>query len=70
MKNKILQKEFIITYKSREHYEVLGWIKAPSLKKAKEKAKKELIEDATRYHVSEAQIGEYKGIETIVLNIK
>jgi len=70
MKNKTLQKEFIITYRSREHYEVLGWVKASSLKKAKEKAKKELIEDTTRYHVPEAQIGEYKGIETIVLNIK
>jgi len=70
MKNKILQKEFIITYRSQEHYEVLGWVKAPSLKKAKEKAKKELIEDANRYHISEAQIGEYKGKETVFLNIK
>jgi len=63
-------KEFIITYRSREHYEVLGWIKAPSLEKARKKAEKELFQDAVRYNVPEAQIGEYKGKGTVSLNIK
>jgi len=68
MKSKIFQKEFIVTYRTSEHYEVLGWTKASSLKKAKEKIKKELIKDANYYNISEAQIGEYKGIETIFFN--
>ncbi|XOB40307.1 MAG: hypothetical protein ACKKMR_03290 [Candidatus Nealsonbacteria bacterium] len=64
-----IKKEYIITYKSREHYEVLGWVIASSLKEAKSKARQKLLKEAKYYNVSEAEIGEWKDGDNIHFNI-
>jgi len=63
------KKEYIITYKSREHYEVLGWVIASSLEEAKSKARQELLKKAKHYNVSEAEIGEWKDGDNIHFDI-
>ncbi len=52
-------KDYIITYRSQEHYEVLGWVEADSLEDAKKKAKKTLSREAKYYSVPEAEIAEW-----------
>lgn len=52
-------KEYIVTYRSLEHYEVLGWIEAESLEEAKKKAKKTLSREAKHYSVADAEIAEW-----------
>ncbi|XOB40305.1 MAG: hypothetical protein ACKKMR_03280 [Candidatus Nealsonbacteria bacterium] len=59
-------KKYIITYKSREHYEVLGWVIASSLEEAKSKAQQELLKEAKHYNVSEAEIAEWKDGDELV----
>lgn len=54
------KKEYIIIYKSQEHYEVLGWVKAFSIEEAKRKAQKELLKEAKYYKVADAKIAEWK----------
>jgi hypothetical protein len=54
-------KEYIIIYRSEEHYEVLGWVKAVSVKDAVKKAGKELKKDILRYGVADASIAEWRG---------
>ena len=69
MKKKEKEKEYIITYRSREHFEVLGWVMAPSITEAKKKAQQELLKKAKYYNVPEAEIGEWKDGEKIRFNI-
>jgi hypothetical protein len=52
-------KEYIIIYRSLEHFEVLDWVEAESMEEAKKKAKKELIREANHYSVAEADIAEW-----------
>lgn len=63
------QKEYVIIYKSLEHFEVLGFVKANSLAEAKAKVKKELLEEAKHYNVTEAEIAELKDLEQITFDI-
>ena len=69
MANKKIQKDFIVTYRSREHYEVLGWVRAFSIEEAKKKVQKELLAEVKFYNVKEARIGEWKGEGSIFFNI-
>jgi len=57
--NNISEKEYILTYKSQEHFEVLGWVRAKSLEKAKKTAQIQLLIEAKRYNVKEAEIAEW-----------
>ncbi len=52
-------KEYIVTYRSLEHYEVLGWVEAESLEEARKKAKKSLAKEAKHYSVADAEIAEW-----------
>ncbi len=54
-------KDFIITYRGKDSYVVLGWIRANSLESAKKKIKEELKDKAKERFVSGAQVGEWKG---------
>lgn len=56
------QKEYIITYKSMEHFEVLGWVRASSMEEAIKKAKKELVGEIKKYSVTDGEISEWDGI--------
>lgn len=53
------EKEYILTYKSEEHFEVLGWVKAKSLEEAKKLAQTQLLREAKHYDVKEAEIAEW-----------
>ncbi len=64
------EKEYIITYRSEEHFEVLGWVKSVSITEAKKKAEKDLIKEAQHYDVAEAEIAEWENGETLNFNIK
>jgi len=63
------KKEYIVIYKSLEHFEVLGFVKADSLKEARELAQKELIAEAKNYQVAEAEIAELKDLNQIFFNL-
>ncbi len=63
------KKEYIITYKSQEHCEVLGWVNAFSIEEAKKKAKKELLKEAKYYEVIDARIAEWKNSNDIHFDI-
>lgn len=60
-------KSYIITYRSSEHYEVLGWVSASSREEAIKKAKVDLKEEIMRYGVEDAVIAEWKGLINISL---
>jgi hypothetical protein len=55
-------KEYIITYRSNEHYEVLGWVRAPSADKALKKARVEFKDDIEKYGIINATIAEWRGV--------
>ncbi|HOB90221.1 MAG TPA: hypothetical protein PLN18_01730 [Candidatus Colwellbacteria bacterium] len=59
------EKTYIVTYRSEEHFEVVGWVWASNLLEAKRKAKAELAEQARRYDVTLAEIAEYKDASEI-----
>lgn len=63
------KKEYIITYRSQEHYEVLGWVRASSIEEAKKKAQGRLLKEAGYYKVSEAKIAEWKEGDNIYFDI-
>lgn len=67
--NNILEREYIITYKSEEHFEVLGWVRAKSLEEAKEVAQIQLLAEAKRYNVAEAEITEWGDNSIVSFNI-
>ena len=57
--NNIPEKEYILTYKSEEHFEILGWVRAKSLEEAKKIAQIQLLTEAKRYNVTEAEMAEW-----------
>jgi len=61
-------KGYIITYRSNEHYEVLGWVKAASASQALEKARRELKKEIERYGVINATLGEWQGVQNVRFN--
>ncbi len=63
------EKEYIIVYKSEEHFEVLGYVRAPSLEEAKKRAQFKLLPEAKYYSVSEATINEITIIDKINFNL-
>jgi len=67
--SKIPKKEYVIIYKSFEHFEVLGFVDASSLEEAKVKAQEELLGEAERYKVAEAEIAELKDLDKITFGI-
>ncbi|MBU1322454.1 hypothetical protein KKE48_05645 [Patescibacteria group bacterium] len=64
------EKEYVVIYKSQEHYEVLGYVKAVSLAKAKKKAQIKLLPEAKFYNVSEAEIDEIAQFDKVFFDIK
>ncbi len=58
-------KNFIVTYRSDEHYEVLGWVMAHNLEEAKEKAKEVLKGEINKYGVVDAMIAEWGNSDNI-----
>jgi len=64
------QKEFVVIYKSREHYEVLGFVRAESLKEAIEEAKRGLDYEAKHYGTGKAMIFEITDGKEISLDEK
>jgi len=63
------KKEYVIIYRSVEHFEVLGFVQANSIEEAKVEAKKELINEAKHYNLTEAEIAELKDLEKITFDI-
>ena len=63
------EKEYVIIYESDEHYEVLGYVRAHSLKEAKEKKQKELLDEARYYSVTNAEIDEIAQYDDITFDI-
>ena len=57
--------EYIITYKSFEHYEVLGWVRAETLEEAKIKASQELEREIGKYGVIDAMIAVWRNGDNI-----
>ncbi len=66
---KTLLKRYIVVYRSQEHYEVLGYVRASDIKKAITRAQKELKSEAKFYEIEEAIIGELKEQERITFDI-
>lgn len=67
---KIKEKEYVVIYKSKEHYEVLGYVRAASLEEAKKKARIKLLPEAKYYNVTEAEIDEIVKFEKVFFDIK
>jgi len=63
------EKEYVVIYRSQEHYEVLGYVRAHSLEEAKVKAQEELLREAKYYEVTEAEIAELKDKDIIFFDI-
>lgn len=63
------EKEYIVIYKSMEHFEVLGFVMAGSMEEAEEKAQKELLKEAKHYKVVNAEIAEMRDLKEIFFNI-
>jgi len=63
-------KNYVVIYQSQEHYEVLGYVDASSMKEAIAQAKTELKMEARKYEVREATIGEVKSEEKITFDIE
>lgn len=62
-------KEYIVVYKSKEHFEVLGYVDATSMNKAKKIAQEKLLPEAKYYDVTSAEISEISPPENILFNI-
>jgi hypothetical protein len=58
-------KDYIITYRSFEHYEVLGWVRAETLKEAKQKAIQKFGREIKKYEVIDAMIAEWSHSDNI-----
>jgi len=63
-------KKYLVIYQSQEHHEVVGYVRASSVKEAIARAQKELKEEARFYDVKEAIIGELKGEQRIIFDIE
>ena len=66
---KTLLRKYVVIYQSQEHYEVLGYVTAPNIEKAINRARKELKKEAKFYEVVEAEIGELKDQRKITFGI-
>jgi len=53
-------KDYIVTYRSSEHYEVLGWVRAETREDAKEIARVELKEQIEKYGAIDVMIAEWR----------
>ncbi len=69
LKKKDEEKEYVMIYKSKEHYEVLGYVQASSLEEAKKKAQIKLLPEAKYYNVTEAEIDEIAKLDKIFFDI-
>jgi len=63
------EKEYIIVYKSQEHMEVLGYVKATSIEKAIKIAQTKLLPEAKYYEVTEAEISEISTPSNITFSL-
>lgn len=61
--------KYVVIYQSQEHYEVLGYVTAPNIEEAINRARKELKKEAKFYEVIEAEIGELKDQRKITFDI-
>lgn len=68
--NKNIDKEYIIIYKSQEHYEVLGFVRAPNMEEAKKRAHKKLLPEAKYYSVIDAEINEISQVDKMNYNLE
>jgi len=66
---KKLLKKYVVIYRSQEHYEVLGYVRASDIKEAIIRAQKELKNEAKFYEVVEAEIGELEDQKKITFDI-
>jgi len=62
--------KYVIIYQSQEHYEVLGYVMAPNIEEAINRARKELKKEAKFYEVVEAEVGEIKDQRKITFDIE
>ncbi|MDD3032344.1 MAG: hypothetical protein PHO58_04360 [Bacilli bacterium] len=60
-------KDYIVTYRSREHYEVLGWLRAESLEDAKSMVNNKFKDQIKKYGVVDAMIAEWGNSDNIHL---
>jgi len=65
----IKEKEYMVIYQSKEHYEVLGYVRAASLEEAKKKAQIKLLPEAKYYNVTEAEIDEIANFDKIFFKL-
>ncbi len=65
----VSKKQYVIIYRSLEHFEVLGFVTADSIEEAEDRAKKELLVEAKHYMVTEAEIAELKDLNKISFDI-
>jgi len=70
LKKKDKEKEYVVIYQSKEHYEVLGYVSAASPEEAKKKAQIKLLPGAKFYNVTEAEIDEIVKFDKIFFDIK
>ncbi|KKU10951.1 MAG: hypothetical protein UX61_C0009G0009 [Parcubacteria group bacterium GW2011_GWA2_46_7] len=63
-------KEYVLVYQSQEHYEVLGYVRAPSMIVAKKRAQKKLLPEAKYYNVPQAEIDEIAGFDRVDFDLK
>lgn|GEM_PF-4432990 len=58
------KKDYVVFYRSLEHYEILGFVRALSQEEAIENAKKSLLEKSKHYGVRNAMLFEItNGVE-------
>ncbi|MDD3032358.1 MAG: hypothetical protein PHO58_04290 [Bacilli bacterium] len=60
-----MEKYFIVIYKSREHFEVLGWEKAVTSEEAKKRFETGHASQIEKYKIKDAVIAEWKEPEDI-----
>jgi len=60
-----MEKYYIIVYRSREHFEVLGWEKSKTMDEAKIKFQENYSGLIEKYKVKDAVIAEWKEPEDI-----
>jgi len=52
------ERDYVVVYRSNEHYEVLGFVRAHSMKEAQKKAKKSLAYESKWYGIENAMVFE------------
>ena len=63
-------KNYVVIYRSQEHNEVLGYVRASGMEEAKTRAQQELKEEAKFYNIGEATIGELRDEREIIFDIE